>query len=86
MKYELPIKILPLKERLLTFFLVNKGVWFPSAVLEIKVRSNPATSYTGSTTTRCLRKMAEEGLIDRKLVDNHANYRLHEDPIQETLF
>ena len=63
-----------LRERLLRYFKKNHSAWIPSGQIQRLVVEY--TTQTPRTCVRRLQEMAEEGLLERKIVKGHTHYKL----------
>lgn len=70
------MKELGLRERLLKYMKANHTQWFPSGHLQRLVVQH--TKHTPRSCVRRLQEMCEDGLLEKKLVKNHAHYRFLE--------
>jgi hypothetical protein len=68
------MKEIPLKERLIRYFKKHHTAWIPSGEIQRLVATY--TTQTPRTCVRRLQEMAEEGILERKLVKGHTHYRL----------
>ena len=65
---------IPLKDRLLRYFKKHHTQFIPSGEIQRLVATY--TTQTPRTCVRRLQEMAEEGILERKLVKGHTHYRL----------
>jgi len=69
-----------LRERILSYYQKNTGVWIASG--EIQRLVTERTNFSPSNSTRRLRELREDGLLEQKLVKGHAWYRYIPQPKQ----
>ena len=70
------MKELSLRERLIRYFEKHHTDWLPSGAIQRLVVEY--TTQTPRTAVRRLQELAEEGILERKLIKNHTHYRLKE--------
>jgi Zn-finger nucleic acid-binding protein len=62
-----------LRERILSYYRKNAGVWISGGHLEKVVTAN--TTYKASTASRRARELHEDGLLERKEIKGTVFYR-----------
>jgi len=62
------------KNRCLKYLKNHSGVWVASGKMQRLAQQN--STYTGSTVSRDLRKLAEDKEIEVKYIKGHAHYRV----------
>lgn len=72
----MPKETIPLRERLERYFKKNHGTWIASGEIQRLVATY--TTQTPRTCVRRLQEMAEQGILEKKLVKGHTHYRLSE--------